>query len=183
MSNLQKNLPLEEFTVAEALKAGGYTTATMGKWHVCWDRDFYPAHQGFDLNVGGNNMGNPGNYFFPYNGKWRMTRKHPYTHWNTLPNGKPGEYLTDRLTVEAEQFIEQNKKRPFFLYLSYYSVHTPLQAPKERVAKYEKTERRAAQKCYIRGDGGKRGSLCGKGHGAIRETGVSEEYGGDFYIG
>ena len=67
---------------------------------------------------------------FPYNGKWRMTRKHPYTHWNTLPNGKPGEYLTDRLTVEAEQFIEQNKKRPFFLYLSYYSVHTPLQAPK-----------------------------------------------------
>ena len=110
----KKNLPLEEFTVAEALKAGGYTTATMGKWHVCWDREFYPKHQGFDFNVGGNNMGNPGNYFFPYNGKWRMTRKHPYTYWNTLPNGKPGEYLTDRLTVEAEQFIEQNKERPFF---------------------------------------------------------------------
>ena len=134
----KKNLPLEEFTVAEALKAGGYTTATMGKWHVCWDSEFYPKHQGFDLNVGGNNMGNPGNYFFPYNGKWRMTRKHPYTHWNTLPNGKPGEYLTDRLTDEAEKFIEQNKARPFFLYLSYYSVHTPLQAPKERVEKYEK---------------------------------------------
>ena len=39
----KKNLPLEEFTVAEALKAGGYTTATMGKWHVCWDREFYPC--------------------------------------------------------------------------------------------------------------------------------------------
>ena len=60
----KKNLPLEEVTIAEALKAGGYATATMGKWHVCWDREFYPKHQGFDLNVGGNNMGNPSNYFF-----------------------------------------------------------------------------------------------------------------------
>ena len=134
----KKNLPLEEVTIAEALKAGGYATATMGKWHVCWDREFYPKHQGFDLNVGGNNMGNPGNYFFPYNGKWRMTPKHPYTRWNTLPDGRKGEYLTDRLTDEAEAYIERNKDRPFFLYLSYYSVHTPLQAPKKRVAKYEK---------------------------------------------
>ena len=84
----KKNLPLEEVTIAETLKDAGYVSASMGKWHVCWDREFYPEHQGFDLNVGGNNMGNPGNYFFPYNGKWRMTPKHPFTRWNTLPDRK-----------------------------------------------------------------------------------------------
>jgi len=133
----KKNLPLEEVTIAETLKDAGYVSASMGKWHVCWDREFYPEHQGFDLNVGGNNMGNPGNYFFPYNGKWRMTPKHPFTRWNTLPDGENGEYLTDRLTDEAVAFIEKNKDRPFFLYLSHYAVHTPLQAKKKIIAKYE----------------------------------------------
>ena len=132
-----KNLPLEEFTIAEALKEAGYATATMGKWHVCWDKAFYPKHQGFDLNVGGNNMGNPGNYFFPYKGAWRMTAKHPMNRWNTLPDGKPGEYLTDRLTDEAVAFIETNKGRPFLLLFSHYAVHTPLQAKKAVIQKYK----------------------------------------------
>lgn len=83
-------------------------------------------------------MGNPGNYFYPYNGSWRMTKKHPFTRWNTLPDGKPGEYLTDRLTDEALSFIDEYKKRPFFLYLSHYAVHTPLQAHGELVDKYKK---------------------------------------------
>ena len=133
-----KNLPLEEVTIAEALKDGGYVSAAMGKWHVCWDKGFYPEDQGFDLNVGGNNMGNPGNYFYPYQGSWRMTPKHPRVRWNTLPDGKPGEYLTDRLTDEAIRFIDKNKQRPFFLYLSHYAVHTPLQAKKKIIAKYRK---------------------------------------------
>jgi arylsulfatase A len=132
-----KNLPLEEVTIAEALRPAGYTSATMGKWHVCWDPEFYPQHQGFDLNVGGNNMGNPGNYFFPYDGAWRMTKEHPLIRWNTLPDGKPGEYLTDRLTDEAVAFVEQNAQRPFFLYLAHYAVHTPLHAKTDLVAKYE----------------------------------------------
>ena len=135
----RKNLPLEEITIAESLKEAGYATAFMGKWHVCWENKFYPEHQGFDLNIGGNNMGNPGNYFHPYDGQWRMTPRHPITRWNTLPDGKPGEYLTDRLTNEAVAFIEKNKSRPFFLYLSHYAVHTPLQAKKELIAKYKGT--------------------------------------------
>ena len=134
----RKNLPLEEVTIAEALKPGGYVSAFMGKWHVCWEKEFYPKAQGFDLNVGGNNMGNPGNYFYPYNGAWRMTKKHPMTRWNTLPDGKKGEYLTDRLTDEAIKFIDKNKERPFFLYLSHYAVHTPLQAPEQLIKKYKK---------------------------------------------
>jgi arylsulfatase A len=133
-----KNLPLEEFTLAEALKDAGYATASMGKWHVCWDKGFYPEYQGFDLNVGGNNMGNPGNYFHPYNGSWRMTAGHPRIRWNTLPDGPPGEYLTDRLTDEALVFMEEHRQRPFFLYLSHYAVHTPLQAKKELIEYYEK---------------------------------------------
>jgi len=134
----RKNLPLEEVTIAEALKPGGYVCAFMGKWHVCWEKDFYPKAQGFDLNVGGNNMGNPGNYFYPYNGAWRMTKKHPMTRWNTLPDGKKGEYLTDRLTDEAIDFIDKNKASPFFLNLSHYAVHTPLQAPEQLIKKYKK---------------------------------------------
>ncbi|MFP6874501.1 MAG: sulfatase [Verrucomicrobiales bacterium] len=134
----RKNLPLEEVTIAEALKAGGYVSASMGKWHVCWEKEFYPEAQGFDVNVGGNNMGNPGNYFYPYNGSWRMTAKHPLTRWNTLPDGEPGEYLTDRLTDEAIAFIDKHRERPFFLYLSHYAVHTPLQAKKQIIAKYRK---------------------------------------------
>ena len=134
----KKNLPLEEVTIAEALKAGGYVSATMGKWHVCWEKDFYPQAQGFDVNVGGNNMGNPGNYFYPYNGAWRMTKKHPLTRWNTLPDGEKGEYLTDRLTDEALAFMERHKTRPFFLYLSHYAVHTPLQAHSKMIEKYRK---------------------------------------------
>ena len=133
-----KNLPLEEVTIAEALKDAGYVSASMGKWHVCWDKGFYPQDQGFDLNVGGNNMGNPGNYFHPYQGAWRMTPKHPLTRWNTLPDGKPGEYLTDRLTDEAITFIDKNRDRPFFLYLSHYAVHTPLHAKKKIIDKYKK---------------------------------------------
>jgi len=132
-----KNLPLDEVTIAEALKPAGYATGTFGKWHVCWDKAFYPQAQGFDVNVGGNNMGNPGNYFHPYDGQWRMTRNHPWIRWRTVEGGAPGEYLTDRLTDEAVRFVEHNRNQPFLLYLSHYAVHTPIQAKKEIIAKYE----------------------------------------------
>jgi len=132
-----KNLPLEEITIAEALKEAGYATASMGKWHVSWEKEYYPENQGFDMNVGGHNMGYPGEYFYPYHGKWRMAPGHPLVEWNTLPDGEPGEYLTDRLTVEALKFIEDNKDQPLFLYLSHYAVHTPIQAKENITKKYK----------------------------------------------
>jgi len=131
-----KNLPLEELTIAEALKPHGYATATMGKWHVNIDDAYQPEHQGFDLNVAGGWMGNPGNYFYPYKGSWRMTKKHPLRSWRLFPDGKEGEYLTDRLTDEAVTFVEKHRNEPFFLLLSHYAVHTPLQAKKEIIRKY-----------------------------------------------
>jgi len=131
------NLPLEEVTIAEALRAGGYATASIGKWHVCEDPGYYPEYQGFDVNIGGNNHGHTGEYFYPYHGRWRMADGHPWVEWNTLPDGEQGEYLTDRLTAEAVGFIESNIDKPFFLYLSHYAVHTPIQAKKDIQANYE----------------------------------------------
>ncbi len=102
-------------TIAEALHANGYVCASIGKWHLGDPPGFGPGAQGFDLNVAGWHLGHPRSYFSPYH--------NPY-----LPDGPKGEYLTDRLTAEAEKFIEANKDRPFFLYFPHYAVHTPLQA-------------------------------------------------------
>ncbi len=132
-----KNMPLEEVTIAEALKEGGYATAFMGKWHCCWDKAFYPEHQGFDLNVGGSNMGSPARYFSPYEGRWRMTEKDPWVPNITLPAGPPGEYLTDRLTDEAIKYVKGRRDQPFFLYLAHYAVHTPLQAKEDKISAYK----------------------------------------------
>ena len=125
-------LPLEEATIAEALKPAGYASASIGKWHLGTEK-YWPQEQGFDLNVAGWTHGSPPAYFYPYN--------NPSSKWNpsipTLKGGKPGEYLTDRLTNEAIKFIKANRNRPFFLYLTHYAVHTPLQAPKPLVNKYK----------------------------------------------
>jgi arylsulfatase A-like enzyme len=119
-----KYLPLEEETLAEKLKAKGYATASIGKWHLGGPA-FYPEKQGFDVNIGGTDRGSPPSYFSPYG-------------IATLSDGPKGEFLTDRLTSEAINFMEENKEKPFFIYLPHYAVHTPIQAKPEVVAKYQK---------------------------------------------
>ncbi|HUT32451.1 MAG TPA: sulfatase [Planctomycetota bacterium] len=116
-------MPLEEITLAEALKAAGYATCLAGKWHL-GSKGYYPEDQGFDVNAGGHERGSPpGGYFSPY--------KNP-----KLSDGPKGEYLTDRLTDEALKFIEAAKDKPFFLYLAHHAVHTPLQSKKDLTDKY-----------------------------------------------
>jgi arylsulfatase A len=128
----QMHLPLAERTIAEALKEAGYATASIGKWHL-GGPDFFPDKQGFDVNIGGTDKGSPPNYFSPYK-------------ISTLPDGPVGEFLSDRLTDEALKFIEQNKSRPFFIYLPHYAVHTPLMGKSNVVAKYAgKAEPRSPQ--------------------------------------
>ena len=117
------HLPLEEVTLANALREGGYRTGFIGKWHL-GGPDFFPEKQGFDLNVGGCAKGSPPSYFSPY----RIP---------TLPDGPKGEYLTDRLTDEALKFIAGAGGKPFLLYLSHYAVHNPQQAKADLVAKYQ----------------------------------------------
>jgi len=115
----------EKVTVAEALKAAGYVSAHVGKWHLGRDPESGPTAQGFDVNVAGNQAGSPRSYFSPY--------RNP-----DLPDGPKGEYLTDRLTDEALKFIEKNRTRPFFLYLCHYAVHTPLRGKQELIEKYRR---------------------------------------------
>ncbi len=131
----RKFLPLEEKTMAEAFRENGYSTCFIGKWHL-GSEAYYPEHQGFDINIAGNDNGAPPSYFYPYVNKsweglsWQSELK-------DLKDGKPGEYLTDRLTDEAMQFIDTAKNKPFLLYLAYYTVHIPLQAKEAYVKKYE----------------------------------------------
>lgn len=113
-----ENLDLKFFTIAEMLKNEGYINAHVGKWHL-GEKGNYPMDQGFDVNIGGWESGGPkGGYFSPYSNP-------------NLENGPEGEYLTDRLTNEAINFIDNNKEERFFLHLAYYSVHTPIQSKRE----------------------------------------------------
>ena len=119
---LNDRMPLTEYTLAEALRDGGYRTAFLGKWHLGTTEEFWPLAQGFDVNVGGHRGGMPRSYFSPYSNP-------------TLEDGPEDEHLTARLTDEALDLIDgyatDEEGRPFLLYLAYYAVHTPLQAPAE----------------------------------------------------
>jgi len=128
-------MKLEETTLAEALKAGGYQTAFVGKWHL-GKKPYYPQHQGFDINVAGNHWGHPHKgYFSPY-------------HMEHLKNGPKGEYLTDRLTGEAIRVMEEfsKKDKPWLMYMSYYTVHAPFHAKPEKAKKYAAKARQAKVK-------------------------------------
>ncbi|GIW81603.1 MAG: sulfatase [Gemmatales bacterium] len=129
---LNDRMPLSEITVAEALKTAGYRTAFVGKWHLGPTPEFWPEAQGFDINIAGHHRGSPpGGYFAPF--------RNP-----KLKDGPKGEFLTKRLTDESIKILEQFKDQPFLLYLAFYTVHIPLQAPKELVAKYEKKAKKLA---------------------------------------
>lgn len=119
-------LTLEETTMAEAFKAAGYATFFAGKWHL-GPEGYWPENHGYDVNMGGVDRGGPygGNkYFSPYGNP-------------RLPDGPPGEHLPDRLATETAKFITAHRRQPFFAFLSFYSVHTPLMARPDLQKKYE----------------------------------------------
>ncbi len=123
----REELPLEEKTLAEALKAHGYTTFYAGKWHL-GEEGHWPEDQGFDVNKGGWSRGGPygGNkYFSPYGNP-------------RLEDGPDGEHLPDRLATETAAFIEANRDTSFFAFLAFYSVHTPLMGRPDLVEKYRR---------------------------------------------
>jgi len=136
------HLPLGEQSVAATLRAAGYQTWHVGKWHL-GGPGFYPEQHGFEVNIGGCEWGCPSKgYFSP----WSIP---------VLPDGTPGEYLTDRLTDEAIRLIRKRDRRPFFLNLWHYAVHTPIQAPAQLVAKYEAKARAMgldAQQVLVEGE-------------------------------
>lgn len=119
------DLALEEVTIADVLKGEGYQTCFVGKWHL-GDEGHWPTDQGFDTNIGGNHKGSPpGGYYAPWNNP-------------TLEAKREGEYLTERLTEESIHFLEtRDEEKPFFLYLCYYNVHTPITPYKKRVEHFQ----------------------------------------------
>lgn len=117
-----KFLDPSETTLAEVFRASGYTTASIGKWHLGTE-EYYPEKHGFDVNIAGTDKPQPPTYFAP---------------WNipTLTEGDAGDYITDRLGEEAVKFIERSPEKPFFLYLPHFAVHTPIQGRADLVNKY-----------------------------------------------
>jgi arylsulfatase A-like enzyme len=116
------NLPIEEITIADALKTAGYATGIAGKWHVAahhgsyngWSQTHGPRKQGFDW--GFETVGS-----HPYG--WKKSEKGKFGDY------KPGTFPEDDLTEESIGFMEDNVKntgKPFFLFVSHHYVHTPL---------------------------------------------------------
>lgn len=123
------HLDPEETTIAELLRKNGYRTMISGKWHLGADPKYWPEYQGFEINKGGHAAGQPtrnqdaNGYFSPYGNPM-------------LEDGPVGEYLTDRQTDEAIRFMEETGEKPFFLFLSYYAVHNPMQAKEKHVERF-----------------------------------------------
>jgi len=124
---LTDRMELEEITLAEVLKGGGYATFFAGKWHLGPEAEFYPQHQGFDMNIGGYHRGGPytGNGYFA-----------PFENPEMEVESPEGDHLPDRLARDTCAFIREHKDTPFLAYLSFYSVHTPLVGRPDLVEKY-----------------------------------------------
>lgn len=114
-------LPPTTVTWARRLEQAGYATAIMGKWHLSRD----PLQHGFQVNIGGSHSGSPPRGYYP-----------PHPGAPGLEQAPPGEYLTDRLSREADSFIRAHRDRPWCLYLSHFAVHTPIQPKRELLPKY-----------------------------------------------
>ncbi|HUE74798.1 MAG TPA: sulfatase [Pirellulaceae bacterium] len=155
---IRQELPLEETTLAEVFREAGYATASIGKWHL-GAAGFGPREQGFDLNIAGDQGGSPPGFFAPFvrpvernSFRSKIAKAAPVPTGSKnglksvlrttgrqltgLEDAPDGSYLTDLLTDAAVSFIEQQKAGPFFLYLPHYTVHIPLQAKQEVIARY-----------------------------------------------
>tara|TARA_B110000881_G_C18583565_1_gene523293 strand:- start:159 stop:1802 length:1644 start_codon:yes stop_codon:yes gene_type:complete len=146
--NIEKmGLPQSEITIAEMLKPQGYHNVHIGKWHLGHSNEFLPRKQGFDESL----RIDQGSLFLPKDDPNVVNAKLefdpidkilwgnlPYAvNFNEGPRMEPKGHLTDYLTDEAVKFIEYNKNRPFFLYMAYWAVHSPLQA---KIEDYEKLD-------------------------------------------
>lgn len=134
------HLPLEEFTVAEALREAGYATGFFGKWHLGYKREHWAGEQGFQIAQGGIDSPHAWELAWPERER-PLPENHtrffsPY-HLTHLENGPAGEYLTERLTDETIDFVTQHQTgKPFFAFLSFHTVHTPLEPKPEKIEKY-----------------------------------------------
>lgn len=128
--NRQIGLSLQEKTMPARLRAAGYKTGMVGKWHLGHAPEFHPQSRGFDEYFGF--LGGAHSYFEATDGADPILR-------GREPAGEQG-YLTDAFGREAVAFIDRHKQQPFFLYLAFNAVHTPLHATDERLARFANIE-------------------------------------------
>ncbi|NQU23482.1 MAG: sulfatase, partial [Candidatus Nealsonbacteria bacterium] len=139
-NSAETHIPVGETTIGEAFQQAGYRTGYIGKWHVGSEKIGMPEQHGFDWQMATARHGLPGSYFYPYKRKGLPSADVP-----DLEDGKPGDYLTDVLTDNGIGFIQETVeegKRAFFLVLGHYAVHTPIQASKKLIEKYEVKKKR-----------------------------------------
>ncbi len=131
-----QRLEHDHITIAEVLQEHGYRTANVGKWHLtpkdepggALEAAYWPEKHGFEVNIAGNQWGAPGSYFAPFDRRRR--------YMANMPEAEEGAYLTDVLTDETIRLIEQWSNEPFFIYMPYYTVHTPIQSKPEIIEYY-----------------------------------------------
>ena len=122
----------DNLTIADLLKDAGYRSTTIGKWHVSKD----PIENGFDQNVAGSQIGHPMAKFGGY---------HSPFHYVNCISKEAGVYLTDRLTDEAIKFVADKQDKPFFLYLPFYTVHSPLQPKADKKKQWDAVKGQSGQ--------------------------------------
>ena len=135
-SFMDQGMPSDQITIAEILKTQGYYTAHIGKWHLGHSSGMSPLDQGFD-----DSLSLAGTYYLPedhpdvVNAKFETSIDKMVwsggqyaARFNDSDMFSPDKYVTDYYTDEAIKVIEKNKNRPFFLYLSHWAIHNPLQA-------------------------------------------------------
>lgn len=150
-------------SLANVLRQHGYRTGMIGKWHLTGyahhgaEYEIRPTDHGFDFNVGSEikSVGNGAN-------DWPYVFRDQKVRWIDLAHNRLGakEYLTDRLNLEAVDFIERNRDQPFFLFLSHYAPHTILNGKRDLVDKYRKKHppgKSTRQRCYLCEDAGYQG--------------------------
>ena len=135
-SFMDQGMPSDQITIAEILKSQGYYTAHIGKWHLGHSAGMSPLDQGFD-----DSLSLAGAYYLPEDHPDVVNAKFETSIDKMVWSGSqyaarfnggdyfaPEKYVTDYYTDEAIKVIEKNKNRPFFLYLSHWAIHNPLQA-------------------------------------------------------
>ncbi len=121
-----KKLPLEIVTLADSMQAAGYATGCFGKWHLGYkEPEYHPSKRGFTHAVNMRQPSGKSRYFYP--------------NFSTIPEMKieDGKYHPELLTDYAIEFMDDHKDTPFFLYLPYFNVHGPYEAPQKTIEKYE----------------------------------------------